>query len=109
MAWVELGNCYATGTGTAQDYGKAVWWYSKAVDLGGNAFPDALRGLGNCYAAGHGVRQDWNKAVELYRQAAKTGDPESQYLLARCHAEGHGVQQDMAETVRIQKGSNQCH
>lgn len=34
---------------------------------------------------------------------AKTGDPESQYLLARCHAEEHGVQQDMAETVRLYK------
>lgn len=73
------------------------------VDLGGNAFPDALRGLGNCSAAGHGVEQDWDKAVELYRQAAKADDPESQYLLARCYAEGHGVEQDMAEAVRLYK------
>lgn len=103
MAWVELANCYAAAIGTAQDYAKAVEWYGKAADLRGNAFPDALRGLGNCYAAGHGVEQDWNKAVELYRQAAKTGDPESQYLLARCYAEGHGVEQDLAEAVHLYK------
>ncbi len=103
MAWVELGHCYAAGSGTAQDYGKAVEWYRKVVDLGGHAFPDALRGLGNCYAAGHGVEPDWNKAVELYRQAAKADDPESQYLLARCYAEGHGVEKDMAEAVRLYK------
>lgn len=103
MAWVELGNCYATGSGTAQDYGKAVVWYRKTVDLGGKAFPDALRGLGNCYAAGHGVAQDWNKTVELYRRAAKADDPESQYLLARCYAKGHGVEQDRVEAVRLYK------
>ncbi len=103
MAWVELGNCYTAGSGTAQDYGKAVEWYRKVVDLGGNAFPDAMRSLGSCYAAGHGVEQDWNKAVELYCKATKADDPEAQYLLARCYAEGHGVEQDMAEAVRLYK------
>ncbi len=103
MAWVELGHCYAAGIGITQNYGKAVEWYSKAVDLGGHAFPDAIRSLGSCYAAGYGVEQDWDKAVGLYRQAAKSDDPESQYLLARCYAEGHGVEQDMGEAVRLYK------
>ena len=61
MAWVELGHCYATGCGVAEDYCQAVRWYNKAVDFGGNAFPEAQRGLADCYAAGHGVEQDWER------------------------------------------------
>lgn len=103
MAWVELGHCYAAGRGVAEDYSQAVRWYSRAVDFGGNAFPEAQRGLADCYAAGHGVEQDREKAVDLYRQAAKNDNPEAQFQLARCYAEGHGVEQDMAEAVRLYK------
>ncbi|MDE6859826.1 MAG: sel1 repeat family protein [Duncaniella sp.] len=95
-----LGDCYRR---VAEDYSQAVRWYSRAVDFGGNAFPEAQRGLADCYASGHGVEQDWEKAADLYRQAAKNDDPESQYLLAQCYAEGHGVEQDMTEAVRLYK------
>ena len=103
MAWVELGHCYAEGRGVAEDYSQAVRWYSRAVDFGGNAFPEAQRGLADCYAAGHGVEQNREKAADLYRQAAKNDDPEAQFQLARCYAEGYGVEQDMAEAVRLYK------
>ncbi len=43
----NLGNCYYSGRGVSQDYGKAREWYQKAIDCHGEAEEDARKSLSN--------------------------------------------------------------
>lgn len=55
------------GTGTAQDYSKAIYWLEKSA---AQNFASAFNVLGLCYKNGCGVAQDPYKALEFYEKAA---------------------------------------
>ena len=80
-AQFEAGRCYDYAIGTAQDYAKAVEWYTKAAMQGDVR---AQNNLGNCYLHGHGVEENNDTAVMWYRKAAEQGCPQAQYNLAEC-------------------------
>lgn len=69
-AQFNLGVCYANGRGVAQDYAKAVEWYTKAAGQGN---PKAQYGLGGCYFIGQGVERNTEKAKQLWKKAAAQG------------------------------------
>lgn len=90
-AQFEVGRCYDHAIGTAQDYGKAVEWYSKAA-MKGDA--RAQNNLGNSYYSGHGVAEDDEMAVVWYRKAAEQGCPQAQYNLGNCYSNCEGIEPD---------------
>ena len=112
-AQYQLGQCYAAGRGVAEDYSHAVRWYSRAVDFGGNAFPEAQRGpeaqfqLARCYAEGHGVEQDMTEVVRLYKKAATYVNENTRYYghagamrcLAECYANGNGIRKNAKQAA----------
>ena len=62
---------YETGSGIAQDYNKARYWYRKAAE-GGD--PDAQNSLGHLLYAGLGGSPDRLEALQWLRAAAANGD-----------------------------------
>ena len=66
-----IGARYWEGQDVTQDYGKAMEWYQKAVDLGDTL---AMCNIGVLYENGYGVKQDYQKALEWYQKAAELGD-----------------------------------
>ncbi len=78
-AQFELGQMYAQGLGTQQDFEQAAHWYLEAAQAG---HAKAQFNLGFLYAHGQGVEQDYVKAFEWYRISDACG-----YQLAKEHAE----------------------
>ena len=74
----QLGRCYEEGTGTQQDYVKAVKWYEKAAKQ--RHYP-AIADLIYCYEIELGGRKNLNKARKWYRKVAKRGDLDILYGL----------------------------
>ena len=54
----------------------------------------AIRLAARSYEHGEGVARDLPRAVQLYCDAARAGDPESQFSLGWIHANGRGVVRD---------------
>ncbi|MBP5419901.1 MAG: SEL1-like repeat protein [Bacteroidales bacterium] len=75
----------------AQDYKKAVEWYTKAAEQGDAR---AQCNLGYCYENGRGVEQDYQKAVEWYTKAAEQGYASAQNNLRCCYVLWLGVEKD---------------
>ena len=96
--WPEaaLGAAYWHGYGVAVDYGRAVYWYSKAAEHG-NA--GAENGLGLAYSQGLGVPVDLARAVEWYRRAAVQNEPYAEANLGRAYALGSGVEKSAMQAV----------
>ncbi|KAI9334528.1 kinase-like domain-containing protein [Obelidium mucronatum] len=92
----NLGDMYFYGQGVAQDYTKAVEWYSLAANEGNAA---AQFNLGTMYRDGTGVVQDYSIAVELFTLAANQGDAAAQFALAVMYENGQGVAPDHAKAV----------
>lgn len=63
----QTGYMHLMGTGTAQDYSKAIYWLEKSA---AQNFASAFNVLGLCYKNGCGVAQDPYKALEFYEKAA---------------------------------------
>lgn len=80
-----LGQSYAKGYGTPQDWAQAAAWYQKAADAGVVA---AQVNLGAQYYYGQGVPLDYNKAADLWRMAAVHGSPEAKTDLGEMYAAG---------------------
>ncbi len=62
----------------AQDYEKAVYWYTKAAEQG---MSPAQFNLGVCYENGQGVPRNRKKAVEWFKKAAEQGNSGAQNVL----------------------------
>ena len=92
--WAQcfLGFCYYFGCGTAQDYTKAVEWYTKSSEQGNSC---AMADLGLCCEMGYGCGRRRTKAVQLYEKSAKLGDSQAMYNLGKCYEEGNGVVKDL--------------
>jgi hypothetical protein len=71
---------YATGTGVAQDYARALDWYTKAADQNHGL---AQFNLGMMYAKGQGVVRNNAQSVVWFGRAAKLGDAGGQYHMGR--------------------------
>ncbi len=96
-AQCDLGNCYRYGTGTEQDYSKAIQWYSKAAVQG---HPRAQFNMGVCYDGGLGVNRDAKTAAAWYYASARQGFMHAQFNLGGCYFTGKGVQQSYSEALK---------
>ena len=83
----NLGYCYYTGIGVAEDEAEAVIWFRKAADRGQ---PRALFLLGECYEEGNGVQANLQKALEYYQKAADKGYKSAQEAIARLNGRPAG-------------------
>ena len=113
VAQYDLGVCYSTlsSCGVAQDYEKAVYWWTKAAEQG---IAQAQHRLGLSYANGNGVAQDWEKAIYWYTKVteqnlgparldvssrARSDLAWAQYNLGLSYANGDGVAQDFEKAI----------
>ncbi len=96
----SLGMLYSKqGTGTQQDFPKALPWFLKAAD---HNHPHANLILGQLYSVGQGVPKNEGesakrnkRAEELYRAAANKGDVKAQVRLGDMYERGWGVTKDL--------------
>ena len=93
----ELALRYYNGDGVAQDYVKAVEWWSCAA-VAGNA--TAQCNLGYCYEFGKGVAEDKTKAVEWYKKGAEMGSLSCSYKLGLMYSRGDGVEKNEDEAAK---------
>ncbi len=96
-AMQNVGEMYATGKGTAQDYMKALEWYQKAANAGNTV---AMIAIGKLCAGGKGVEQNFDVARQWYQAAADAGSTYGAALLGACYEKGEGIQQNYAEAFR---------
>src|SRR5436190_8093029 len=96
IAHVIAGQLFERGAGdVAQDFGKAKYHYTEAVDRA-NAV-HGLLGLGRLHFFGRGVRQDHVMAIEYYRLAERVSDhPLIRLMLGRLFLADKGIQVDRA-------------
>ncbi len=87
----ELGDMYQNGKGVAQDYDKAVYWYTKSAEQGDG---EGQAKLGRMYEDGKGVAQDYDKAVHWYTKSAEQGNSTAQFALGWMYCDGLGVSQN---------------
>jgi TPR repeat protein len=91
--------CYAKGTGVAQDWAQAVFWWEKAA-AEGNVASQAM--LGESFAFGKGVTQDMTQAVHWFEKVAATGNEHAQLRLSMLRAK---MAAGGAATARLQRAS----
>jgi TPR repeat protein len=92
----DLATLYASGKLVAQNYPRAIYWFSKAAD-GGVA--NAHYNLGVIYQQGLGAPVDMPKALGWYEKAAELGHPEAMYNLGIAYIEGVGTKTDIDKGV----------
>jgi hypothetical protein len=69
---LSVGLMYRDGTdGVAQDYGKAMTYFTKAADAGDTK---AMIDIGDLYLHGQGVAQDYQQAKAYYLKAVAAHD-----------------------------------
>ena len=96
----DLATIYAAGKLVAQDYKRAVFWFSQAADRG---VANAHYNLGVMFQQGLGVRQDVNKSLGWYEKAAELGHPEAMYNLGIAYIEGIGTKRNISRGVTFFK------
>jgi len=84
-AMYYLADLYYAGKGVPQDYQKAIFWYTKAAEIG---FPYAMIQLAKSYEDGKGIKQDYQKAIFWYTEAAKMGLSTAMNRLSIIYSEG---------------------
>jgi uncharacterized protein len=89
------GYCYQNGLGTKTDEKKAIGWFTKAAKEG----HVLSRKLVEAYS-GVTVTAQEESPFEGHMNAAKAGDPDSQFIVARCYEDGIGVPADAGEAKR---------
>ncbi|MBI3441153.1 MAG: SEL1-like repeat protein [Proteobacteria bacterium] len=92
----DMATLYASGKLLAQNYPRAIYWFSKAAD-GGVA--NANYNLGVIYQQGLGVKRDMQRALGWYEKAAELGHPEAMYNLGIAYAEGIGTPANIEKGV----------
>ena len=92
----NLGHLYRFGSGVAQDFTKAAYWYREAAetDLAG-----AQANLAMMYLRGQGLDENPKQAAYWFERAAKHGHTISQYNLALIYLRGQGVKRDEARAM----------
>lgn len=70
----NLGYCYLTGNGVAQDYAESAKWYGKAAEQN---HAEAQYSLCSCYGNGQGVTRDYVAAYKWCLLALAQGDEDA--------------------------------
>src|SRR5438034_172769 len=91
IAQYNLGCCYQYGQGTAQDYNKALEWYSKSAN---NGCAEGQNNLGECYYYGRGTTKDYIRACIWYSKAANAGYALGRNNFGECYHHGRGVKKN---------------
>lgn len=97
-AYHFLGMSYYTGSGTAQDYSRAVEWLSKAVELHPDDSGNCAM-LANCLFHGLGTEKNPTKAFELVQKPAAENNALAQLLLGEMFETGEGTDQDVEKAL----------
>lgn len=82
----------------AQDFPKAIIWFTKAAERGHGR---AQLNLGLAYSRGEIVITDHKEAGRWFKLASDQGLSLAQYNLALLHVEGSGVEQSYTEAARL--------
>lgn len=96
-----LGLCYFRGNGVTRDVEKAVYWYTKASELGHAA---AQLKLALCYSGDINawkIGTDPSRAVYWLEKSAMQGNACAQYNLGVCYIEGFGVEKNAKKAVEL--------
>ena len=92
----DMATLYASGKLVAQNYKRAIGWFTKSAD-GGVA--NAHYNLGVIYQQGLGVKPDMTKALGYYEKAAELGHPEAMYNLGIAYIEGIGTKTNIEKGI----------
>jgi len=90
-AQLEMGKCFAAGTGVAKDPEHAVKWWRESGQ-NGNAQAQYL--MGQAHLQGRGTDQDPVRAIYWLTKAAEKNNKDAQYELGKLYFEGYVVPQD---------------
>lgn len=96
----DLATLYASGKLATLDYGRSLYWFTKAAEGG---IANAHYNLGVMYHQGLGVAPDMKQALKWYENAAELGHPEAMYNLGIAYVEGVGVASDIGRGVSFFK------
>lgn len=78
------------------NYPAAMEYYHKSANSG---FYGAKANLARCYYWGLGIPKNPSYAVTLAQQAARYGEPHSQYILGHAALFGNGIRQDVRNGI----------
>ena len=92
----DMATLYASGKLVAQNYDRAIYWFTRAANGG---IANAHYNLGVIYHQGMGVKADVQKALVWYERAAELGHPEAIYNLGIAYVEGIGTDTNIAKGV----------
>jgi len=88
-AFYWLGMMYYNGTGTTQDYNKAIDWFLRAAaEHGENGDDKAMKMLGDMNLLGQGIDKNPVSALEYYKHAADLGNADAGYITGNIYAQG---------------------
>ena len=96
----DIATLYASGKLVAQNFKRAVFWFSQAAS---KDVANAHYNLGVMFQQGLGVRKDVNKALGWYEKAAQLGHPEAMYNLGIAYIEGIGTTRNISRGVAFFK------
>ena len=91
----RLANNYADGNGVAEDKEKAIEYYRKAYEMGGDCAGDAANSIGKIF----NEREDYNEANIWFRKACEAGSGWGWVGLADNYADGNGVKEDKEKAI----------
>ncbi len=88
----ELAQHYFKGTGTKQDYAKALEWYTKAAEQGHTG---AMFKVGQCFYKGLGTGEDRAEALKWYERAGDSGHSQAAFTAGQMYYTGDGTDEDI--------------
>jgi hypothetical protein len=102
-AMVELGECYSSGEGVAQDENKALAWFRRAGEAGNLA---GMVSLGGMYLLGvDGNDPNYEEAAHWFMKAADRDNPAALYDLAGMYERGRGVAKSLIKAEELYEKS----
>jgi uncharacterized protein len=105
--WQKGDDYYVGGNETAQDYGMAFYWFTKAAELGDDI---AQYMIGIMYSNGEGVLQDDRKAYEWFLKSAEQGLADAQLIIGHSFEYGETVVSDFEKAAYwYSKAAEQDH
>jgi len=98
MAQAVLADKYRNGTGTIQDYSKALYWRLRAINSEKAAsirtsYDELL--VADMYRMGEGTPQNYTKAFYWYQKAAMHGEQVAQFHVGLLYFLGYGVKKNL--------------
>lgn len=96
-AYIEIGDMYYYGRGTAVNYSEAARWYQKAVD---EADCEAYKKIAVMYHYGRGVDKDIRKAIGFYNEAIEYYKVGIEMQFARAAEELGSLYESAPEGIR---------